>query len=188
VEALRWKSGRLEMLNQRVLPARFEYLTFSSAIEVAEGIRSMVVRGAPIIGCAAAYGVALEARRLRGTKPKEFVRAMDEAFEVLAESRPTAMNLFWALKQMRALWKGTAGCTSNEIADDTLLCAAHELLTEDFRINRSIGAFGAKLLSNGHESFHPLQCRRFSNGRARYRPWHHSFRCRSRQANFSNCG
>jgi len=88
----------------------------------------MVVRGAPIIGCAAAYGVALEARRLRGTKPKEFVRAMDEAFEVLAESRPTAMNLFWALKQMRALWKGTAGCTSNEIAD-TLLCAAHELLT-----------------------------------------------------------
>jgi len=101
---------------------------------------------------AAAYGVALEARRLRGTKPKEFVRAMDEAFEVLAESRPTAMNLFWALKQIRALWKGTAGCTSNEIAD-ALLCAAHELLTEDFRINRSIGAFGAKLLSNDTRVF-----------------------------------
>ena len=58
VEALCWKNGRLEMLDQRVLPARFEYLTFSSAIEIAEGIRSMVVRGAPIIGCAAAYDMA----------------------------------------------------------------------------------------------------------------------------------
>ncbi len=86
VEALRWKNGRLEMLDQRVLSARFEYLTFSSAIEIAEGIRSMVVRGAPIIGCAAAYGMALEAQRLRDTTPREFARAMDKAFEVLAES------------------------------------------------------------------------------------------------------
>ena len=88
VEALRWKDGRLEMLNQRVLPTRFEYLTFNSAIEVAEGIRSMVVRGAPIIGCTSAYGVALEAQRLRSTTPRKFASAMDKAFKVLAEVQP----------------------------------------------------------------------------------------------------
>ena len=90
VEALCWKNGHLEILNQRVLPTRFEYLIFNSAIEVAEGIRSMVVRGAPIIGCASAYGVAMEAQRLRGTTPTEFASIIDEAFKVLTESRPTA--------------------------------------------------------------------------------------------------
>ncbi|MEE8208813.1 MAG: hypothetical protein V3T88_07690 [Nitrosomonadaceae bacterium] len=90
VEALRWENGHLEILNQRVLPTRFEYLIFNSAIEVAEGIRSMVVRGAPIIGCAFAYGVAMEAQRLRGTTPTEFASIIDEAFKVLTESRPTA--------------------------------------------------------------------------------------------------
>ena len=83
VEALRWKNGHLEILNQRVLPTRFEYLTFNSAREVAEGIRSMGVRGAPIIGCASAYGVAMEAQGLRGTTPTEFASIMDEAFKGL---------------------------------------------------------------------------------------------------------
>ena len=73
VEAMHWKNGCLEMLNQRELPARFEYLTFSSATKAAEGgIRSMVVRGASVIGCTAAYGVALEAQSLRDTTPREF--------------------------------------------------------------------------------------------------------------------
>jgi len=147
VEALRWKNNRLEMLNQRVLPTRIEYLIFNSAIEVAEGISSMVVRGAPIIGCACAYGIALEAQRQRNTTSKEFTKAMDEAFKVLSKSRPTTMNLQWALKQMRTQWEKTVYLTSGEIAD-TLLCAANKILTDDLRINQSIGAFGAKLLSN----------------------------------------
>ena len=61
VETLRWREDRLEMIDQRILPMRFEYLSYTTAEEVAEGIRSMVVRGAPAIGCAAAYGVALQA-------------------------------------------------------------------------------------------------------------------------------
>ena len=65
IETLRWREGRLELIDQRVLPARFEYVSYASAEEVAEGIRSMVVRGAPAIGCAAAYGVALDAQALR---------------------------------------------------------------------------------------------------------------------------
>ncbi|HTY99763.1 MAG TPA: S-methyl-5-thioribose-1-phosphate isomerase, partial [Rhodocyclaceae bacterium] len=99
VETLRWRDGRLEMIDQRVLPARFEYLAYDSAAAVAEGIRTMVVRGAPAIGCAAAYGVALEALRLRPAAAGEFAGAMEKAFAVLAASRPTAVNLFWALQR-----------------------------------------------------------------------------------------
>ncbi|MFY9326586.1 MAG: S-methyl-5-thioribose-1-phosphate isomerase, partial [Georgfuchsia sp.] len=87
VETLRWRDGRLEMIDQRVLPARFEYLTYADAMSVAEGIRSMVVRGAPAIGVAAAYGVALEAIKLRAASAEERRNAMAQAFDVLAASR-----------------------------------------------------------------------------------------------------
>lgn len=148
VETLRWQDGRLEMIDQRVLPAKFEYLRYQSAGETAEGIRSMVVRGAPAIGCAAAYGVALEALRQRLASPDEFTIAMNQAFEVLAASRPTAVNLFWALKRMRVKWESLGGRAVGEIAD-ALLAEAHEVLVEDIRINRAMGAFGADLLPDG---------------------------------------
>ena len=80
VQTLRWVDGALEMIDQRILPARFEYIGYASAQEVAEGIRSMVVRGAPAIGCAAAYGVALEALLLRQAAPAAFVAGMERAF------------------------------------------------------------------------------------------------------------
>jgi methylthioribose-1-phosphate isomerase len=148
VETLRWRDGRLEMIDQRVLPASFEYLGYQSAADVAEGIRSMVVRGAPAIGCAAAYGVALEALRLRGAPGAEFSTAMERAFEVLAASRPTAVNLFWALKRMRAAWDDVKSRTVGEVVD-VLLTEAHEVLAEDIRINRAMGVFGAELLPDG---------------------------------------
>ena len=148
VETLRWRSGKLEMIDQRCLPAKFEYLTYDSAATVAEGIRSMVVRGAPAIGCAAAYGVALEAQRLRAAPAAELTRAIEAAFEVLAASRPTAVNLFWALKRMRSVWDGVKGASSGEVAD-RLLAEAHEVLAEDIRINRAMGAYGAALLKDG---------------------------------------
>ena len=126
VETLRWRDGRLEMIDQRVLPAKFEYLGYQSAAETAEGIRAMVVRGAPAIGCAAAYGVALEALRQRLASREEFASAMNTAFDVLAASRPTAVNLFWALKRMRAEWESLSGRAVGEIAD-ALLAEAHEV-------------------------------------------------------------
>lgn len=148
VVTMKWRNGRLEMIDQRVLPARFEYVAYASAAEVAEGIRSMVVRGAPAIGCAAAYGVALESLALIRASRGEFVAAMERAFEVLAASRPTAMNLFWALKRMRTVWEGNKHRAVGEIAD-ILLAQAHEVLAEDIRINRAMGAFGAVLLPDG---------------------------------------
>ena len=126
VETLRWHNDRLEMIDQRVLPAKFEYLAYQSAAETAEGIRSMVVRGAPAIGCAAAYGVALEALRLRQASPEAFVSGMRVAFDVLAASRPTAVNLFWALKRLRAKWESVSALAVGEIAE-ALLAEAHAI-------------------------------------------------------------
>ncbi len=148
VETLRWQDQCLEMIDQRLLPASFEYLKFNSAQEVAKGIRQMVVRGAPAIGVAAAYGVALEARRLRQLSGDEFNSGMEAGFDVLARSRPTAVNLFWALERMRKLLVSLEGKETTEIAE-RLLEEAHEIRAEDIRINRRMGAFGAELLNDG---------------------------------------
>jgi methylthioribose-1-phosphate isomerase len=118
VESLRWKGDRLEVLDQRLLPDRVEYLTCRTAAEVAEAIRGMAVRGAPAIGCAAAFGIALE--------PAE------PSYEILAKSRPTAVNLFWALERMRR--------AKDKRAEAEAICA------EDIATNRAIGAHGAKLV------------------------------------------
>ncbi|MBA3024277.1 MAG: S-methyl-5-thioribose-1-phosphate isomerase [Gammaproteobacteria bacterium] len=148
IETLRWFNNRLEMIDQRILPAAFEYLSYYTASSVAEGIRNMVVRGAPAIGVAAAYGVALEALRLRDNSVSEFNAGMETGFSVLAGSRPTAVNLFWALQRMRTVWESVAEQDPKQIAD-RLLAEAHEVLAEDIRINKAMGAHGAALLKDG---------------------------------------
>ena len=148
VQTLRWTDGQLEMIDQRVLPARFDYLRYGRASDVAEGIRLMVVRGAPAIGCAAAYGVALEALALREASADTFKTGMETGFDVLAASRPTAVNLFWALKRMREAWQANQYRSPAEVAA-SLLAQAHEIAAEDVRINRAMGAYGAALLADG---------------------------------------
>jgi len=174
IETLRWVHDTLEMIDQRILPAAFEYVRYNSAAAVAEGIRSMVVRGAPAIGVAAAYGVALEAlklsqafegrhsgldpessdsnkldSRLRGNDGTEdFNAGMEAGFTVLAASRPTAVNLFWALQRMHKVWECVAAQTPQQIAQH-LLAEAHEILAEDIRINKAMGTHGAALLPDG---------------------------------------
>jgi methylthioribose-1-phosphate isomerase len=148
VETLRWVDNKLEMIDQRILPASFEYLSYDSAASVAEGIRSMVVRGAPAIGVAAAYGMALEALRLQDASVLEFHNGMEAGFAVLERSRPTAVNLFWALQRMRAVWIVVRAKKNAEVAQ-RLLEEAHEIRAEDIRINKTMGAFGAELMPDG---------------------------------------
>ncbi len=121
VDALRWNGDALELLDQRLLPDQFVYVTCRSAAQVAAAIRDMVVRGAPAIGCAAAFGIALE--------PKE------SSYEILAKSRPTAVNLSWALARMRRAPDKKA--------------EAEAIFAEDLAVNRAIGARGAKLVPQG---------------------------------------
>jgi methylthioribose-1-phosphate isomerase len=148
VETLRWADGRLELLDQRVLPMQVEYVACRSASEVAAAIRAMVVRGAPAIGCAAAYGVALEARRLAGADRAGFHAGLSDAALVLGASRPTAVNLQWALDRMMACANALHGLAPAAAAT-RLLDEAHAILAEDLRVNRSMGALGAALLPDG---------------------------------------
>lgn len=149
IQTLRWFSGRLEMIDQRVLPAKFRYIAYENAAGVAQGIREMVVRGAPAIGVAAAYGVALEALTQQSQPIEHFPQAMDVGFEVLSKSRPTAVNLFWALDRMRqAMQRSLATPTPAAIAQ-ALLSEAHRIYEEDIAINRAMGEHGAALLSDG---------------------------------------
>ena len=122
IEPIRWKGDRLELLDQRALPDKTVYVTCRSAEEVAQAIRDMVVRGAPAIGCAAAFGVVLS-------------KASPESFDVLAKSRPTAVNLFWALERMKK-------------AKD-LEAEARAIYEEDLAANRAMGRLGAQLIPEG---------------------------------------
>jgi len=142
---LRWIDESLELLDQRLLPARCEYSRFHSAEAVAGAIRELIVRGAPAIGCAAAYGIAVEARRLRGQSAAQFAAGLQQAFDLLGASRPTAVNLRWALDRMRSQLAGSAA-TDNSACADALLAAAHDIADEDVRINHTMGTHGAALL------------------------------------------
>ena len=148
IETLRWADDHLEMIDQRILPSEFSYISYNSAKSVADGIRSMVVRGAPAIGCAAAYGVALEAIKTQSLSKVDFLSGLSDACKILLESRPTAINLFWAVNRMQSIIKDSHNLAPRELAI-ILLEEAHNIKAEDIKINRMMGSFGAELLSDG---------------------------------------
>jgi len=147
-ETLRWEHDRLALLDQRLLPGELQYCRCDSAMSVAEAIRAMAVRGAPAIGCAAAYGVALEAQRHADSPPAQFRAALAVAIEHLARSRPTAVNLAWALGRMRAALDAQGARPSTELAA-ALLLEARAIHGEDVAMNRRLGALGAELVPDG---------------------------------------
>ncbi len=147
-ETLRWRNDRLELIDQLALPARVTYVACDSARSTADAIRTMIVRGAPAIGCAAAYGAAVEAQRLANGATGEFEAGLERAFRLLAESRPTAVNLFWALERMRRKWNENRSAPPARVAA-ALLEEAHAIRDEDVRLNRQMGEHGAALLDDG---------------------------------------
>ncbi len=147
VETLRWENGTIKLLDQRALPNQITYLAYDRAQSVANAIQSMVVRGAPAIGVAAAYGVALEALHLAKNEPQSFKSGMQRGIETLSKSRPTAVNLFWALDRMQRKWDSIEQQTALDIAQ-VLLVEAHVILKEDIAINKTMGEHGATLLNN----------------------------------------
>ncbi len=148
VETLRWRKGRLELLDQTVLPEKVVYRPLTSARETAAGIRDMLVRGAPAIGVTAAFGMALAAGQSSGLKPAAFRREMARAGKVLAASRPTAVNLFWALERMGRLLEENADLPPADLAK-MVEEEALEILREDIEINRTMGRNGAALIDDG---------------------------------------
>jgi methylthioribose-1-phosphate isomerase len=148
VETLRWRRDRVDLLDQRALPQRVDYVPCATAAEVAAAIRGMVVRGAPAIGCAAAFGVALEAMRPAFASLEDFYRAIERSFDELGASRPTAVNLFWALDRMRRAYDAARHLSPEAIAA-RLAAEAEAIFAEDLDANRAIGRNGAALVRDG---------------------------------------
>jgi methylthioribose-1-phosphate isomerase len=132
------------MLDQRLLPSELVYHRYQKPDQVAEAIRSMVVRGAPAIGIAAAYGLALNAHLERGS-PQLFVMANGVAGRVLGQTRPTAVNLAWAIARM-ARTAGQVAGLEPEARFSAMLAGAEAIHREDVRACREIGRLGAELV------------------------------------------
>ncbi|MBI2132917.1 MAG: s-methyl-5-thioribose-1-phosphate isomerase, partial [Candidatus Tectomicrobia bacterium] len=141
---MEYRDGVLRLIDQRRLPAEEIYVECRTEEEVAESIRSMVVRGAPAIGVAAAYGVAIAAQRAAGASPREQQEALERAATLLGTTRPTAVNLFWAIERMRAAIRESRS-SGPKLAQE-LLALAEEMRCEDLAICHRIGDIGAELL------------------------------------------
>ncbi|VAW84612.1 Methylthioribose-1-phosphate isomerase [hydrothermal vent metagenome] len=141
VNAVEWRDDTLKMLDQRILPEEVAYIEYRDAPAVAEGIRQMVVRGAPAIGIAAAYGVVLAARRAYAKNTESWRIEIEEDLECLAQSRPTAVNLFWALKTMKAHFSSVEGNP-----EPSLLALAQKIHNDDIAANQKMGVLGANLI------------------------------------------
>ncbi len=150
---LAWSDAGVSLIDQRLLPGEERVLVCAEVSDVARAIRELAVRGAPAIGCAAALGMALAARRAteRGADGEALARELAAAQKLLAETRPTAVNLAWALARMEACREQAqraAGRSGAEIAK-ALTREALKILEEDAACCRAIGAAGAPLLADG---------------------------------------
>jgi methylthioribose-1-phosphate isomerase len=141
VETIQWTDSGVVMIDQTKLPREEVYVTCTNYREVAEAIRSMIIRGAPAIGVAAAMGVALG---MQTAVPAEF----DEICATLAATRPTAVNLFWAIDRMRRRFDEARDLPINELRE-RLLAEAQLIRLEDIAINEAIGRHGADLIPSG---------------------------------------
>ncbi len=153
VEPLRWvgapETGHIQMLDQRKLPLEEVYYDYSTATEIARSIKDMVIRGAPAIGIAAAFGVYLGVREMVQDFDHEALHAtLPSLFDDLANTRPTAVNLFWALKKMRAHTEGR-NFHDDPDALPELFAAAQQIMQEDRENNLLMGEHGAALMPEG---------------------------------------
>ncbi|PNU19329.1 S-methyl-5-thioribose-1-phosphate isomerase [Geothermobacter hydrogeniphilus] len=145
IKPLRYAGGVLQMLDQRKLPTEEIWLDYRDYREVAEGIRTMVVRGAPAIGCAAAFGAWFGARDIEAEKTGDFLDRFAAVCDHLAASRPTAVNLAWALQRMQGFARNHADRPVEQIKI-ALEYEALAILEEDERINRAMGRHGQELI------------------------------------------
>lgn len=148
MRTIEWRDDAVQMIDQRLLPQKYQVLVCRDHHELAQAIRDMAVRGAPAIGAAAAFGFALCAVRSQARDSEQLFAELDEAARELAATRPTAVNLFWALERMRRRAGSLRGRPVAEIAQ-ALVAEAQAIADEDVETNRRMGRFGAELLRDG---------------------------------------
>ncbi len=144
VRPIRWHEDSLKLLDQRLLPAEITEISYGDTAAVAAAIRDMVVRGAPAIGITAAFGVVLAARARYAENPRNWRQAIEDDLRLLADARPTAVNLVWAIERMRACFEAIEG---DPVA--RLLAEAQAIHAEDIAANKRMGELGAALIEAG---------------------------------------
>jgi methylthioribose-1-phosphate isomerase len=149
IKTIEWTDEGVRMIDQRKLPTVEEYPLFRTCEEVAEAIRSMVVRGAPAIGVAAAMGVALGVRASKAPSLEALQKDFNDIVALLGATRPTAVNLFWALERMKQVFEeATSGASDRKTIEQRLIAEAKAIYDEDIAGNKRMGQFGAGLLPN----------------------------------------
>ena len=149
IKTVEWTKEGVRMLDQRLLPSEEKYLMLRSYDEVAEAIKKMVVRGAPAIGVSAAMGIALGANQSVGTSVADLEDDLGYIFDVMGKTRPTAVNLFWAIDRMRSRFEQEKKVGDVEKVKEALVAEALAIFDEDIAANRAIGRFGAPLIPDG---------------------------------------
>jgi methylthioribose-1-phosphate isomerase len=147
IKTIIWKNNTVVLIDQNALPLAERYVACKSYKEVISAIKDLTVRGAPAIGVAAAMAAALGALHLPSLSPKEFRRKLFAICDEIAQARPTARNLFWALERMKKCFDQTKRSSQRELVNE-LVNEAKRICSEDIEINRQMGKYGSKLLAN----------------------------------------
>ena len=145
IRTIEWTDDGVRMIDQRLLPTREVYNTYRDYKDLAEAIRSMVIRGAPAIGVAAAMGIALGVQTARANSVAELDPQFQEMCAVLTATRPTAVNLFWAVERMKRVYQRVRSQGIKEV-ETTLIREALLIQEEDVRANREMGRLGQELI------------------------------------------
>lgn len=148
IQTITWHRGKIRIVDQTRLPARFCYIYLEDIEQVFRAIRAMQVRGAPALAAAAALGVVLSARKRRTKNIEALKSQIDKDIQYLAKARPTAINLFWGLERMRRVIDSDTYQTKEGL-NNALLKEALNIIEEDKRVCRKMGREGARLVRNG---------------------------------------
>jgi methylthioribose-1-phosphate isomerase len=150
IKTVEWTPEGVRMIDQRLLPTEEKYLIFRSADEVADAIKQMVVRGAPAIGVAAAMGIAVGLQQAVATTAADLQDDFDYMCNLMSRTRPTAVNLFWAIERMRTVFRrAAAGTNDAEEIKRRMIVEAQAIFDEDIASNRALGRFGGELIPDG---------------------------------------
>ena len=147
MRTLEWQDGVIVTIDQTKLPRELVYLKMKSCHEVASAIKNMKLRGAPLIGVAAAYGLALSAYHSKAKKKEGLIKEIEQSAEMLKKTRPTAVNLFWAINRIVKKARETSG-DAKDVAK-VIVDEAQMMADEDVETNRKIGEHGSKLIDDG---------------------------------------
>ena len=153
MRTIEWHDGTVKMIDQRLLPGQFVVNTYTDYHDVADAIRTMVIRGAPAIGAAAGFGLALAAVHSPATDRQGLLADLQTAAERLRDARPTAVNLFWAIERMLRRANDPA-LTHVDDLRQALVAEAQRIADEDVEVNKRMGQHGATLIQDGDNILH----------------------------------